>query len=376
LKNKNKHLFVKKLIFTKKIITLATSWHKSMLQLYLKKYNFMKKVLLITFSYLAVSSAVAQSDKQLTHYMFDKMSYNPAITGLKGYCGTAIYRGQWDKVENAPNTMLINVQGNLPNVLEGSGIGLSIMSDVIGLGKELEVKLNYAYHHQIAGYGLLSAGVGVGIENIGFDPKWVPPNGAPSLDPNLPTGAGQTALDFNFGLHFKGNEGYFVGLSATHLSQPNLANVSFTKARHYYVLAGYKIQPAKDTWAFFLPQTMTVTPSVLFKTDAVAGILDFNILADMWLNGSNAGFYGGLTYRTKDAIAIMVGFQMRKFDKTGTRGTLGSTEADVIKVGYSYDVMTNPLNQYGSGSHEIVFNYCMFKPAPKVARYGNVFILQ
>jgi len=56
----------------------------------------MKRILLFAFSYLAVNMSVAQSDKQLTHYMFDKMSFNPATTGFKGYSATAIYRGQWD----------------------------------------------------------------------------------------------------------------------------------------------------------------------------------------------------------------------------------------------------------------------------------------
>ena len=68
----------------------------------------MKRILVLALSFLAVNASVAQSDKQLTHYMFDKMSYNPATTGMKGYCATVIYRGQWDKVANSPKTMLVN----------------------------------------------------------------------------------------------------------------------------------------------------------------------------------------------------------------------------------------------------------------------------
>jgi hypothetical protein len=83
------------------------------------------------------------------------------------------------------------------------------------------------------------------------------------------------------------------------------------------------------------------------------------------------GVFGGLTYRTKEAFAILVGFQMKKLP-----GTLGGS-ADVMKIGYSYDVGTNAvINQYGGGSHELMFNYCMFQPDPPVQRYGNVFILQ
>lgn len=338
----------------------------------------MKKVLLFALSYLAVNMSVAQSDKQLTHYMFDKMSFNPATTGFKGYCATAIYRGQWDKVENAPNTMLLNFQGSLPKI--NSGVGLSFMNDVIGLGTEMNITLNYAYHYPVPGMGYLSAGVGVGVANVGFDPKWnAPMTGTDvSLDPSLPLQSSGTGLDVNFGLHWKGmNLPYFIGVSATHLTQPTLANVNFTKARNYYIMAGYDIKNI-----YPLPANLTITPSVLFKTDGTAGITDINVLGDYWFGspGSGAaGVYAGLTYRTKDAFAIMVGFQKELIvtGSTAANGGMLKGSPDVLKVGYSYDVMTNKvLGQYGAGSHELVFNYCVFAPPPPVQRYGNVFILQ
>lgn len=338
----------------------------------------MRKVLLFAFSYLAVNMSVAQSDKQLTNYMFDKMSFNPATTGFKGYCATAIYRGQWDKVENAPNTMLVNVQGNLPNLLEGSGVGLSFTNDVIGLGTEMNITLNYAKHLPIPGVGILSGGIGVGIVNMGFDPKWNAPQTGDniSLDPNLPPGASATGLDFNFGLHFKGNQGYYVGLSATHLSQPDLTNVNFTKARNYYIMAGYDI--TQGTFPL-LPDNLKITPQILFKTDGTAGVMDINVMANYWMGSPNSGasgFWGGLTFRPSDAFAVLVGFQKELISKPPKNGLLGGTP-DVLKIGYSYDAMTNKiLGQYGSGSHELVFNYCVFAPPPKVRRYGNVFILQ
>lgn len=347
----------------------------------------MKKIVLITLSFIAVNMSVAQSDKQITNYMFDNMSFNPATTGFKGYCATAIYRGQWDKVENAPNTMLINVQGSLPNI--NSGVGISFMNDVIGLGVEREITLNFSHHLYIPNQGHLSAGIAVGVENVGFDPKWNGPTtgwGNSALDATLPTNASGTGFDLNFGLHWTAKQ-YYAGISATHITQPTLKNVNFTKARHYYLMGGYHITNDQD-FAYFLPAGMKITPSVLYKTDAVAGILDFNILMNQWMQGSNnnKGFYAGLTYRHTDAIAIQLGLQMKLYSKasrlnggddSGMLGDVGrKSDADVLKVGYSYDVMTGPLNEYGFGSHELVFNYCVFAPAPPIHRYGNVFILQ
>ncbi len=339
----------------------------------------MKKVLVFALSALAVNSAMSQSDKQLTHYMFDRMSFNPATTGIKGYCGTLIYRGQWDKVQDAPNTLLFNAQGNIQKY--GSGIGLSFMNDVIGYGKEMEIKLNYAKHIDVQGYGLFSAGLGLGIENIGFDPKWnAPETGTDvSLDPNLPLGVNGSAFDVNLGIHWKGVQGYYVGLSITHLTQPVIEAVKFQKARNYYIMGGYQITSARQSWAYFLPDGLTVTPSFLWKSDLTSSTIDINVMADYWLN-TDMGVYGGITYRTAiaDAAAFMIGFQMKRYDSNGgvTKGGSLKGPADVLKIGYSYDVMAGPLAQYGYGSHEIMFNFCIFPPPPPVTRYGNVRILQ
>lgn len=338
----------------------------------------MKKILLFA-SVVALNIAVSQSDKQLTHYMFDKMSYNPATTGMKGYCGTVIYRSQWDQFQDAPNTFLANVQGSFPDY--NSGLGLSIMSDVIGLGQEMEVTLNYSYHYHIQGIGFISGGLGLGIENVSFDPKWNAPDtgGDISLDPNLPTGASATAFNMNFGLFWRGESvPYYVGLSATHLTQPTLENVSFTKARNYYVLAGYDLKGSSGL-IYWMPQNLDIKPSVLFKTDMQAGIVDVNVLADYWLSNT-VGVYGGVTYRPGDAVALMVGFQQRLYTQTLPGGAAGTLKAigkpDALRFGYSYDIMTNPLNTYGKGSHELMVNYCMFAPPKPVQRYRNVFILQ
>ncbi|NBX39288.1 MAG: hypothetical protein EBR54_07760, partial [Flavobacteriia bacterium] len=49
--------------------------------------------LLGLFIALFATSLVAQQDKLLTHFMYDKMSVNPGETGIdEGICATSIYR--------------------------------------------------------------------------------------------------------------------------------------------------------------------------------------------------------------------------------------------------------------------------------------------
>jgi type IX secretion system PorP/SprF family membrane protein len=53
-----------------------------------------------------------------------------------------------------------------------------------------------------------------------------------------------------------------------------------------------------------------------------------------------SGLWGGVSYRFKDAIALMIGFSNNK-----------------LGISYSYDINTSALNSYNSGSHEVTLTY-------------------
>jgi hypothetical protein len=89
-------------------------------------------------------------------------------------------------------------------------------------------------------------------------------------------------------------------------------------------------------------------------------------MADFWLN-SYSYLYAGVSYRMADAIPLMVGYGFSPSNKPSE---------NFLKFGYSFDIMTNPLNTYGKGTHELFVNYCMFPPPPVIPRHGNPFILQ
>ena len=82
------------------------------------------RLLTAAFSVLLFTS-YAQQDKLVTHFMFDKMSINPGKTGIdmyNGICATSIYRNQWDKVNGAPNSTVLNIESNLSRFFPGSQI--------------------------------------------------------------------------------------------------------------------------------------------------------------------------------------------------------------------------------------------------------------
>ena len=85
-----------------------------------------KKLILLSSLFVVVASnLLAQQDKLITHFIYDKMSINPGETGLdKGICATTIYRNQWDKVNGAPNSAVLNIEANMNRFFPG-GLGVS-----------------------------------------------------------------------------------------------------------------------------------------------------------------------------------------------------------------------------------------------------------
>jgi type IX secretion system PorP/SprF family membrane protein len=301
------------------------------------------KTKLLTILLVAVIGSVqAQQDKLLTHFIYDKMSINPGKTGLdlyNGICATSIYRNQWDKVNGAPNSAILNIESNLSRWLPG-GIGINFYHDAIGFSRQNNLLLNYSYPIQIGREGVLGVGLGIGIMNFGMDPEWVPPTQA--VDPTLPVGFAATGLDANFGLYFQAKD-YYVGLSSTHLSESDLTKSvntlmqSFQTARHYYLMGGYVFKDVLNG---------VIDAQMLVRTDLIKFSADLNARYMFKLDDKNA--YAGLTLRTSDGVAVMLGYSPMK----------------QMQVGYSYDITLNKFASISRGSHELMVKYCYFIPPP------------
>jgi len=326
----------------------------------------MKKVLSLVLCCLSISFVNAQQDKQFTQYMFNRTNFNPATTGFKGFCGALHYRNQWDRVQDAPNTTSFTAQGNLQNVTLGPGgigVGVSVLNDAIGFQRNNTVVLNGAYHFPTP-FGTLSGGLGLGIINVGFRPNWVPPTtDFDAVISQIENPIAATGFDANFGLYWTGKEGYYVGLSSTHLAPASLDKINFSIARHYYVLAGYNYDLGS---ALGTSKQLLLKPSFLLKADGATTVFDLSVLADYWIS-DQAYFWGGASYRLSDAIGLLIGYGFSPRQ---------NKNKDLLKIGYSFDIVTNPLSAYSRGTHELMVNYCIFPPAPIVPRHGNPFILQ
>ncbi|MBI1837898.1 MAG: PorP/SprF family type IX secretion system membrane protein [Flavobacteriia bacterium] len=303
-----------------------------------------KRVLLFaTLLILNVSSLMGQQDKLLTHFIYDKMSLNPGSTGIDidGICATSVYRNQWDRVNGAPNSAILNVEANMKRWMPG-GLGLSFYHDAIGFYRQNNVVLNYSYPIVFENGSKLGLGLGLGLTNLGLTPEWVPPTSV--YDKSLPVGFSGSGLDLNIGAYFKSNSGFYVGASLTHANAQRLNNkLSQTTQligfdRHYYLMGGYKRTLGSGNNAI---DVQMLVRSILSETS-----VDLNARFMLGTLG-----YAGLSFRNSDAVALMLGYNV----------------APGFLVGYSYDFTINKLSSISRGSHEIVIKYCRPIPLPPIA---------
>lgn len=296
---------------------------------------------------MLVSNAFAQQDPQFTQYMFDRLSLNPAVAGTSGQlCATALLRQQWTGFDGAPKTGLLNVQ--LPVAKISSGLGLSVYLDELGQQKSTFARLSYSFHRKL-GAGTLGIGVYFGLGSHSLGRNWIARDPVSTDDAIPDNGRSDSGFDLGAGLYYVAPT-FWVGISSTHLPETELDDVSITMTRHYFIQAGYD-------WKLGGDPKYVLQPSTRIEMDGSSTQIDLNatfLYNEMvWL---------GVSYRTEDAIAPMIGYQHAFPDGKS-----------MLRIGYSYDVTTSTLKNYSSGGHEVMVNYCvLLEKKPDTQIYRNV----
>jgi type IX secretion system PorP/SprF family membrane protein len=301
----------------------------------------MKRNITFLFFFFAALVTFGQQEVQISQNMFNNMDINPAYAGMNdAICATLFARQQWVGFKDPyagnawPKTYLLSVDG-MVNKIRG-GVGVTIMSDQLGLEKNTDFKISYSYH-LAAGPGTLGIGLQGGFYNVKYDFSKFHP-----IDPTdqlLMNGGnqGNIAFDMAGGLFYNIPNKLYFGVSASQLLQSTVKYKSPladpTLARHYYISAGYY---------YPLPgnPSLEIDPSLLIKSDFASTQFDINALVKY-----NRNFWGGISWRPTDAIVAMIGLNVYQ-------GLL---------VGYSYDITTSAMGKNGrsSGSHEVMLHYCI-----------------
>lgn len=300
----------------------------------------MRKEFVLLFVFvLAISGVRAQQEAQFTQYMFNQMAFNPAYAGARdAICTNGLMRQQWmgftdpDGNNVAPRTFLVSLDAPI-KFLHG-GVGATIFQDQLGFEKNIGVRLSYAYRF-LLGNGNLSVGLQAGFLNKSIDFSKFKP--IQTEDPTLSSSSEESTMltDFGFGAYFTIPEKFWAGISTSQLAEASspIGDANFELKRHYFLTGGY-------TYTMPFDPSYELLPSFLVKSDGTAMSFDLTGLVRY-----NNRFWGGLSYRLQDAVAVILGMNYKNFN-----------------VGYSYDLTTSNLGGLGkvgsSGSHEIMINYC------------------
>ncbi|MCY1720759.1 type IX secretion system membrane protein PorP/SprF [Prolixibacteraceae bacterium Z1-6] len=311
----------------------------------------MKRTVSFLFLVIMVElAAYSQQDPQYTNNMYYKLGVNPGFAGADNAInGLILNRYQWSGVEGAPKTLVFSVDAAVNAFGGPGGVGINIVSDQWGFYDNMWVNLSYS-HKFTTSLGTLGVGIAPGVFNYSINGDWsIPEDGMytpPESDASIPQGeASQMALDVGLGAYLYTNK-YYAGFSVTHLNQ---AAVKYDDVatdflvRHYYLMGGYNIKLADPLFE--------VRPSFLFKSDLASWQMDLN--ANVVYDDR---FWGGISYRVQDAVAILMGVEL----------------FNGLRVGYSFDLVTSAMSRNGFASHEIFINYSLDIERNRSQKYKSI----
>lgn len=287
------------------------------------------KSLIVLVLVLTINDSFAQQDPQYTQYMYNTMSINPAYAGQRENLSiTGLYRTQWVGVNGAPKTQTLGVHSPLRN--ERVGLGLSIVNDQLGPANETYFDANFSYTVPLNDMATtkLSFGIKGGFHIL--DTDW---SKGLYRDPDNAFGDNLSLFSPIVGagayLH---SQNWYLGVSVPNFIttehyddfQESLA----AEKLHYYIIGGY---------VFDVSESVKLKPAFLVK--AVSGA---PIIADVSANVLfNEKLTLGLAYRWDDSVSGIAGFQIN----------------DGLYIGYAYDLTNTNLNNYNSGTHEIMLRF-------------------
>ncbi|HYG17036.1 MAG TPA: PorP/SprF family type IX secretion system membrane protein [Bacteroidia bacterium] len=316
-------------------------------------------------------AANAQQDPYYSHFMLNKVAYNPGTAGLKdAICVNVLGHQQWMGVNNGDELTYITPSGQTlerqsvgpktyfasvtaPVSLLHGGASLVFMSDALGYERTVNVKAGYAFHLNLDRASRLQVGFDVGLLQKEFDGRYYNPRNP--NDPLIPTGqtSGRT-FDLGFGAnYFNDNLAFLnVGISATHLLGGKVTYMvgntpqDVAIARNIYVHASTAHPLASGL--------VILEPNVWIKTIFATTQFDLNCRALI-----QQKYVAGLTYRDGGNSTFLDAFSLQ----------LGYYFQPNFYVGYAYDVpITRGLA--GGGTHEIFASYCFnITPPPPVVRW-------
>lgn len=250
---------------------------------------------------------------------------------------------QWVGIKGAPDNQ--SLYGDF-RIADRSGVGLSLYNDRNGNTIQTGIKFSFAHHLILDYYSkqYLSFGISYNINTFRIDTSKFTAydaDGVPTgLDPFVTDDRRTANNNFDVGVLYR-NKGYFLSFNANNVlekqldeairvSEPNLL-------LNYQVYTGYTFKGPKKSRIEYEPSIYYQ----MFSNDKRSST-DLNFKFRKY-NRKEDYFWAGISYRFLNDqllkplnVGPMVGFQKSKF-----------------YFGYAYQITTNELSAYNSGTHAV-----------------------
>jgi type IX secretion system PorP/SprF family membrane protein len=298
----------------------------------------MKKIFFSIAVMVLFQSAFAQQLTSVSQYMENKYVFNPAAVGTLPYSPLALsYKRMWTGVDDAPTMQMISSHFQ---AADNMGIGGKVFNYSAGAMSKMGIEGTYAYQLPIGTNGAkLSLGLSAQLYQFYLNKSKLT---LEQQDDEVMLFGSEKLIspDAAFGAYYYTDK-YFAGLSVYQLFNRKVDMMTDKilenrQVRHYFISAGYN---------FDLNANFSIEPSFLAKV-IEAGIAQVDINAKVTYKQT---VWLGLSFRTKDAIAVNLGLRKDRFI-----------------FGYSYDYSITDIKKYNVGSHELFFIVKFNRSKPKL----------
>lgn len=247
---------------------------------------------------------------------------------------------QWVGIKGAPDNQ--SIYGDF-RIADRTGVGLSFYNDRNGNTIQTGAKFSFAHHLTLDYYTrqYLSFGISYNINNFRIDiNNFDNGNGNPVINPLVTDDRRSTNHNFDAGFLYR-LKGYFLSFNVNNFLDKNFdGNIRKLEPNlllNYQIYSGYTFRGPKKSGIEF-------EPSIFYQmfTSDKRSSTDLNFKVRKYDRNEDY-FWAGISYRFLNDqmlkplnIGPMVGFQK-----------------SIFYFGYAYQITTNELSAYNSGTHVV-----------------------
>lgn len=306
----------------------------------MKKTQFLILLLLLSIATKAQELTIPQ----LSQYIADNpFLMSPTYAGVGDHIKVRLNGlTQWVGIENAPDTQTLAADARIGN---RSGIGMLMYNDSNGNTRQRGARVSFAHHLTLDRYDdeFLSLGISynfnqfrIDVENFRDENGQIPTDDKATVNHN-----------FDIGVLYRLDK-FYITLNASNILPKNLETFNPTfepnTLRNYYAYAGYTFSKNKNS-------KIEVEPSIFFQWFESDGRSVTDLNTKVRFHDYEDYYYLGLTYRFLN-------------DQIGTPlyiAPIAGLKKNNFYFGYSYQVITNELLGYSSGTHVVTVGLDLFQ---------------